>query len=67
VNELPKHPNLFPSEVATFLRISLTTVYDMLQQGIMPAKKIGHQWRIPRDQFVDWFEKQHDDANSLSA
>lgn len=67
MSELPNRDNLFPREVAKFLRISLTTIYDMLQEGSVPAKRIGGQWRIPRKEFLDWYERQRTNQESLSA
>jgi excisionase family DNA binding protein len=63
VNELPKRDNLFPAEVAKFLRISIRTVYDMIDEGQMPGAKIGRQIRIPRVKFLDWYEKKQANNN----
>ena len=35
-------------EVARFLRVSKTTVYKMIKEGELPAKRIRGQWRIMR-------------------
>ena len=35
-------------EVARFLRVSKTTVYKMIKDGELPAKRIRGQWRIMR-------------------
>lgn len=64
--DLPNHPNLTPDEVRTFLKISRTAIYDMLQQGIIPRLKVGVQWRIPRTKFLEWYEQQQENENSLS-
>ncbi len=33
-------------EVCRYLKISLRTLYRMIQQGRLPAIKLGHQWRF---------------------
>lgn len=34
------------AEVAGYLRISETTVYRLLQQGLLPGAKVGSNWRV---------------------
>lgn len=41
-------------EAAGFLRISLPTVYKLIQSGTIPHVKVGHRYIIPRDQFMAW-------------
>lgn len=41
-------------EAASFLRISLPTVYKMIRAGMIPHVKIGHRYIIPRGQFLSW-------------
>ncbi len=36
-------------EVAAYLRVSRVTVWRWCQQGILPAFRIGRNWRIRRD------------------
>jgi excisionase family DNA binding protein len=36
-------------EVAVYLRVSRVTVWRWCQQGILPAFRIGRNWRIRRD------------------
>jgi excisionase family DNA binding protein len=43
-------------EVAALLRVSPQTLYKMLEQGSIPAVKIGSQWRFDRDQIKDWLK-----------
>ena len=35
-------------EVAGYLRIPVSTVYRLAQQGRIPANKVGRQWRFSR-------------------
>jgi excisionase family DNA binding protein len=57
-SELPNHANLFPREVSSYLRVSLTYVYDLISLGQLPANRIAGQYRIPRQKFLSWWEKQ---------
>lgn len=34
------------AEVAEYLRVSETTVYRLLQQGLLPGVKVGSNWRV---------------------
>ena len=58
MDELSKRENLFPIEVARYLGISLTTLYEMLSMNEVPGFKVGHQWRINRTKFLEWYEKK---------
>jgi len=37
-----------PQEAAEYLRVSKVTLYKLLRNGEVPAKKFGNQWRISR-------------------
>ncbi len=67
MNDLPNRDLLYPHEVQKFLRVSRNTIYTMIDKGTIPAKKIGGVWRIPRQKFLDWFEKQPSSEDLLSA
>ncbi len=67
MNELPNRDLLYPHEVQKFLRIGRSTIYKLLEDGRIPAKKIAGQWRIPRAKFIDWFEKQPSSEDLASA
>jgi excisionase family DNA binding protein len=41
-------------EVAKYLRIPVSTVYRLAQQGRIPANKIGRQWRFYRPMIQQW-------------
>ena len=46
---------LSPREAAEYLGISKVTLYKLLNEGKIPAGKIGHQWRISKailDEFL---------------
>lgn len=45
-------------EVAAMLRVSAQTLYKMLEQGSIPAVKVGSQWRFEREKVRAWLEAQ---------
>jgi excisionase family DNA binding protein len=44
-------------EVAALLRVSSQTLYKMLEQGRIPALRVGNQWRFERQKVQEWLEK----------
>ena len=40
-------------EVAAYLRVSRVTVWRWCQQGVIPAFRIGRNWRIRRDDLLE--------------
>jgi len=53
-------------EVAALLRVSPQTLYKMLENGSIPAVKIGSQWRFDRDQIKEWLKGQTAAANGTT-
>ncbi|MET0411365.1 MAG: helix-turn-helix domain-containing protein [Polyangiaceae bacterium] len=51
-------------EVAALLRVSTQTLYKMLEQGQIPAVRVGSQWRFDRDKVESWIESQGVPASS---
>jgi PTS system nitrogen regulatory IIA component len=45
-------------EVARYLRIPRTTVYDLAQRRRLPAFKVGRHWRFKRVRLEAWLEQQ---------
>lgn len=45
-------------EVAALLRVSTQTLYKMLEQGQIPAVRVGSQWRFDRDKVIGWIDSQ---------
>lgn len=41
-------------EVAEFLRVRPSTVYDWAKDGKIPASKVGRLWRFHRDEIDEW-------------
>jgi major type 1 subunit fimbrin (pilin) len=46
-----------PQEVATVLALSLASVYRLAKEGVLPACKIGRQWRFPKQKVEAWLEQ----------
>jgi excisionase family DNA binding protein len=42
------------TEVAQYLRISLSSLYKLAQDGKIPAQKVGKHWRFHRQTLIDW-------------
>ena len=45
-------------EVAQLLKVAEKTVYSMAQKGLLPAFKVGGQWRFKRADLDQWIEQQ---------
>ena len=45
-------------EVSAYLRVPVSSLYKLAQQGKIPASKVGRHWRFRRV-FIDrWVDKQ---------
>lgn len=45
-------------QVAEYLQVSREKLYKLVQQGRMPASKVGGQWRFDLKEIDDWVRKQ---------
>lgn len=45
------------NEVAAYLKISEVTTYKLVQEGKIPAFKIGRHWRVKRLDLGEFIEK----------
>lgn len=43
-----------PMDVAAVLKISRNTAYELVHRDSFPSLKVGKQYRIPRDKFINW-------------
>ncbi len=50
------------SEVADILRVGRAKMYRMLQNGEIPGKKIGCEWRISRLELESFLAQQSNQA-----
>jgi excisionase family DNA binding protein len=44
-------------ELADYLRVTKKTIYRLLEQGNIPAAKVGQQWRFDRALVDDWLQR----------
>ena len=44
-------------EVADYLRVSRVTIWRWCQEGILPASRIGRNWRIRRDDLLQLLDE----------
>jgi excisionase family DNA binding protein len=44
-------------ETSDFLRIPLSSLYKLAQQGKIPCQKVGRHWRFHKQALEKWFEK----------
>ena len=58
------HEILTAADVAKFLRIPKTTVYDLAQRGRLPAFKVGRHWRFRKTRIEQWLERQENGSIS---
>ena len=49
-------------EVADYLRVTKKTIHRMLERRVIPAMKVGHQWRFDRASIEVWLRQ-----NSVNA
>lgn len=46
------------SQVAKYLQISDMTTYKLVQEGKIPAFKVGRHWRVKKVDLSEFIEKQ---------
>ena len=56
VPKIPDAPVLTVAEVARYLRVSPVSVYQWINQGRFPHRRVGSRRLIPRDEFMKWFK-----------
>lgn len=44
-------------ELADYLRVTVKTVYRLLEKGVVPAARIGHLWRFDKDEIDSWLRQ----------
>src|SRR5262245_48496370 len=54
----PVNEVLTAGEVASYLRVSLSTIYRLLKGGDLPAFKIGSDWRFNRVHIEEWLKSR---------
>ncbi len=49
---------LIPEEAAEILRIGMSEMYRLLNENIIPAYKVGRNWRIPKDNVINYIKSK---------
>lgn len=62
LNDLPGVETYTVPEVAARLGIGRCMAYDLVRQGIIPAKRLGRRWIVPRVRFHSWLNEQSQGA-----
>lgn len=52
-------------EVADYLKLGKTKVYQYVQHGQIPGYKVGGQWRFQRSEIDEWIRSGKSDFNQL--
>ena len=55
--ELHQDEVLTIDELATYLKVSKSTLYKLVQEGKIPGQKVGKHWRFHRDVIERWLGK----------
>jgi excisionase family DNA binding protein len=55
--DFEKNEIMTVSEVAEYFKISEVTTYKLVQEGKIPAFKIGRHWRVKRSDLGEFIEK----------
>ncbi len=50
-----------PAKIASILRTDVKTVLDLVESGELDGLKIGDEWRVPTDSFVDFLKNRISD------
>jgi len=51
------HPYLTVNEAADLMRCEKKKVRQLLRDGVLPGRRVGRTWRIPRHQLEAWMEQ----------
>jgi excisionase family DNA binding protein len=58
---MPEKEFYTPDEAASYLGISVMTIYRLLKKGGLPGAKVGSQWRIRKSDLDKIFNKKDSD------
>ena len=65
VNKLPEIMTI--GETAQYLRISISSLYKLAQEGRIPCQKVGRHWRFRREAIDRWLEQSKPPLHSRTA
>lgn len=63
-DDIRQNEMLTVREVATYLRVSRVTVWRWCQKGILPASRVGRNWRIRRDDLLNMLNRPQNNKMS---
>ncbi len=56
IQHLPSYPNVLKAkDIQRILKICKSKTYDLIHSNVFPVIKIGRDFRIPEDSFLEWF------------
>lgn len=50
------------TDICDYMDVSPFVVTSQLRTGVLPAVKFGREWRVSRQDFEDWINRQRDEA-----
>jgi len=53
-------------EAAAYLRISISSLYKLAQEGRIPCQKVGRHWRFRREAIDRWLEQSGHPIHAIS-
>lgn len=53
-------------EIAQYLGVSKESIYRWLERGVIPANKVGKQWRFKTTEVDDWVKRGDASENHRS-
>jgi excisionase family DNA binding protein len=56
-------PFLTPTEVLARLRVHVKTLYRLIEDGDLPAVRVGRQWRVRPNDLELWLRNHHSGAS----
>jgi len=56
--ETPKHKIMTAQEVSAYLRLPLSTIYELAAKGKLNGVKFGRQWRFLQEDLLAYFRKR---------
>ncbi len=54
--EIEQEPILTIDDLATYLKVSKSTLYKLVQEGKVPGQKVGKHWRFRRKTIDRWLD-----------
>lgn len=52
------------TDICDYMDVSPFVVTSQLRTGVLPAVKFGREWRVARQDFEEWINRQRDEAEA---